>query len=221
MDVIPFVQDYGALVYALTFVWTFLEGETFVLFAGLAAQRDLLDARFVIAAAWAGTFVGDNAWFLLGRRYGARLMDQRPHWRASVDRALAALERWDAGFILSFRFIYGVRNVASFALGMSELKWRRFVVLNFLAAGLWACSFVGFGYVFGASLAPILGTVGTGFGLAMLGLFLCVSGAILVLRRASARRRAQVIPANNNQQSEAEARLLRHTASGTLRTNAP
>ena len=72
-----------------------------------------------------------------GSRAGATASMPRCHW----------LERYDTGFILSFRFIYGVRNFSSFALGLSAVHWERFLRLNFLAAGLWAATFVAAGYL--------------------------------------------------------------------------
>ncbi len=40
MDVNQLIADYGGWFYAITFLWTFLEGETFVIFAGAAAQTN-------------------------------------------------------------------------------------------------------------------------------------------------------------------------------------
>jgi hypothetical protein len=37
MDFVQLIRDYGPVFYVITFVWTFLEGETFVLFAATAA----------------------------------------------------------------------------------------------------------------------------------------------------------------------------------------
>ena len=92
-----------------------------------------------------------------------------PRWRHGVDVALHWLERYDAGFILSFRFIYGVRNFSSFALGLSAVKWDRFLRLNFLAAGLWAASFVAVGFFLGHAFKAMLGDIARSFGLVMLG----------------------------------------------------
>ncbi len=115
------IAEYGAYFYLIAFVWTFLEGETVVLFAGFAAAQGLLDPLLLLIAAWLGSFAGDQCYFWLGRHFGVRLLDRFPRWRHGVDAALHWLERYDAGFILSFRFIYGVRNFSSFALGLSAV----------------------------------------------------------------------------------------------------
>src|SRR5258705_356945 len=82
-----------------------------------------------------------------------------------VETALRWLERYNTGFILSFRFIYGVRNISSFAMGMSAVRWQRFLCLNFLAAGLWAASFVAAGYFLGHAFRAVLGHLVRSFSL--------------------------------------------------------
>jgi membrane protein DedA with SNARE-associated domain len=184
------IKEYGGLYYLLVFVWTFLEGETFVIFSGVAAREGLLDIWLLIACAWSGSFLGDQLYFLIGRRFGGRLLRRFPRMKPGVDKALSLLQRHSTGFILTFRFVYGVRNVSSFAIGMSELSWARFAALNFVAAGIWAFSFAGAGYLAGAAMQHVLGDIATGFGLVMLGAFLIA--AVVVLKLSKRRREAQI-----------------------------
>jgi membrane protein DedA with SNARE-associated domain len=181
-------HDYPALSYLATFVWTFFEGETFVLVAGFAAAEGAVNAPLLLLSAWLGSFAGDQCWFWVGRQFGQRVLARRPVWRARVDRALAWLERFDAGFILTFRFIYGIRNISSFALGVSAIGWRRFMLLNFAGAGIWAISFVGAGYLFGDAFDH----VASGIKIAVLSAAALLGGACLVYRL---RRRRPAIEA--------------------------
>ena len=144
------IADYGVYFYFLVFIWTFFEGETIVLFAGFAAAQGLLDPLLLLVCAGLGSYLGDQCYFWLGRNYGVRLLNRFPGWRPGVENALSWLERYDVWFILSFRFIYGVRNFSSFALGLSAVRWERFLRLNFLAAMVWAASFVAIGYFLAA-----------------------------------------------------------------------
>jgi membrane protein DedA with SNARE-associated domain len=190
MDIQRLIADYGTWSYLITFAWTFFEGETFVLFAGFAAAQGLLSGPLLLAAAWLGSFAGDQCYFWIGRRFGLRLLARQPGWRARVDTALSWLKRYDAGFILSFRFIYGVRNFSSFALGISGIGWRRFLALNFLAAGLWASAFVSAGYLCGHAFHHMLGEFAERFSLAMLALFALVLGGVHLCQRLRRRRAA-------------------------------
>ena len=201
MDVQELIRHHGLWVYLFTFIWTFFEGETFVLFCGFAAAQGLLNAPLLLIAAWLGSFAGDQFYFWVGRHFGLMLLERRPVWRARVDKALAWLRRFDIGFILSFRFIYGIRNVSSFALGISGIGWRRFLFLNFVAAGLWAAAFVGAGYLFGQASEAMLGDLAAEFRLVALSVFVVVvaSGSLAFLWR---RRRRRVVPAPEGRRAD-------------------
>jgi membrane protein DedA with SNARE-associated domain len=188
------ITQYGAYFYAIAFIWTFLEGETIILFAGFAAAQGFVDPWLLLFAAWLGSFSGDQLYFWLGRHFGPQLLKRFPRWRDSVNTALHWLEHYDTKFILSFRFIYGVRNFSSFALGLSSVHWDRFFRLNFLAAGLWAGSFIAVGYFLGHACRAVLGDLARWSGLAMLGVFVAIGTGMWLMHRLQ-RRRVRV-PAN-------------------------
>jgi membrane protein DedA with SNARE-associated domain len=152
-DVRLLIQHHGDLFYLLTFLWTALEGETFVIFAGLAAQKGMLNIWLLFLASWAGSFCGDQVFFVAGRRYGIRIFDWFPKLKPPIDRSLGWLERHAAIFILAYRFMYGIRNISGIAVGMSRLPWQKFVFWNALASFVWAAAFTGFGFLFGDVIA--------------------------------------------------------------------
>jgi membrane protein DedA with SNARE-associated domain len=192
MDIHHLLSLNGAPFYLGVFVWTFLEGETIVLLGGLAAAQGLVDPLLLTVAAWFGSFAGDQCYFWLGRQFGARLLDRYPRWRHGVDAALSWLERYDAGFILAFRFIYGVRNISSFALGLSTVRTNRFLWLNFVAAALWAASFVAVGYFLGHELRWVLGDLARSFKLGMLAVFVAIAGGMTLVHRRHRRRHLSI-----------------------------
>ncbi len=184
-----FIQNNGDLCYLITFLWTAMEGETFVIFASLAAQKGLLNVWFLFLAAWSGSFFGDQIMFSLGRRYGARIIKRFPKLEPPVDRCLVWLEKHAPAFILSYRFMYGIRNVSSFAIGMSHLPWKKFLVWNATAACIWAASFAGFGYFYGELVERMhMGTDEVSadiryFTLSILGLFILILGFRALMAR--------------------------------------
>jgi membrane protein DedA with SNARE-associated domain len=182
------VQEHGTYAYLITFVWTFFEGETFVLGVAFMAAQGLLSAPLLLAAAWLGSFAGDQCWFWIGRNFGLRWLAKRPAWRSRVDIALGWVKRFDAGFILTFRFIYGIRNVSSFALGISGVGWQRFLILNFIAAGLWAMIFIGAGYLFGHAFERMLGDYAERIKLILLGIVCAVALIAYIIYRWRRRR---------------------------------
>jgi len=153
--VAEFWSEWGMLAYAAAALWAFFEGETFVLVASAAgAATGLIDPWILMVCVWLGSFCGDQTWFALGRRFGPSLLRRMPKAEPRVAQASRLLDRYGALFVLSFRFLYGIRNVASAACGIAGMDWRRFLVLNFIAAGLWAGSFVAAGWFLGALLGP-------------------------------------------------------------------
>ncbi|MDR3449111.1 MAG: DedA family protein [Alphaproteobacteria bacterium] len=161
-------------------MWTALEGETFVIFAGLFAQRGMLNIWLLLLSAWSGTFIGDQIFFLTGRRFGIRILDHLPRLKQPIDRALGWLERHAEVFILAYRFMYGLRNISGIAIGMSHVPWRTFMLWNAIAAWIWAVSFAGFGYMYGDVIArmhhktEVVNENVRGLMLGMLGLFLFI-----------------------------------------------
>ena len=194
MDITQLIAEHGAYFYLIAFIWTFLEGETFVLFAAFAAAQGLLNPALLLASTWLGSFSRDQTYFWIGRHFGLRLLNRFPKWRYGVESALYWLERYNTGFILSFRFIYGVRNFSSFAMGLSAVHWKRFLVLNGLAAGLWAGSFVALGYFLGHAFRAMLGHLVRSLSLVMLIVFVVFTVAVWIFHRLQRRRQLRVPP---------------------------
>lgn len=184
-QIAEFMNEYGNWFYIGVFIWTFFEGETIVIFGGYAAHHGIVDPIKLLFVSWLGSFLGDQVWFFLGRRYGAALLNRFPKWRPKVEIALDLLYEFKTLFILSFRFIYGVRNVSSFAVGLSEISWARFSLTNFIAAGVWASSFVTAGYLFSQASEAALGKGAKIFGFGALFVFIAV--VWFLLRRVNAR----------------------------------
>ena len=155
MDWITWLQDWGDAFYPVAFLWAFFEGETFVIFGGMGAQLGIINLYWLVASVWIGSFLGDQLWFWLGRKWGNKALARFPAAETRAARILEWLEKYGVGFILVFRFLYGIRNIASVAIGTSRMPWSRFLFWNFIAAGIWAWSFAGAGYLFGEAAAAV------------------------------------------------------------------
>ena len=148
-----FVASYG---YLAVFVGTLLEGETILIAAGFAAHRGLLNWPLVVLVALVGATLGDQIAFLLGRWKGDALIERFPALGRQAPRIHALLERYDASFILSVRFLYGLRIAGPVIIGSSRVTFLRFAVLNVVGAALWAVLIAGAGYIFGAAIETVL-----------------------------------------------------------------
>jgi membrane protein DedA with SNARE-associated domain len=177
-----FWEAWGALAYVFAAAWAFFEGETFVIVAAAAGRATgYIDPWLLMVSVWIGSFAGDQTWFYLGRRWGPSALARFPKAADQFARASDMLERHGALFVLSFRFIYGIRNVASAVCGIAGMDRRRFLALNFLAAGLWAASFVAGGWFLGAAFEE-------GYAVWMLGAVALAIAAFLAYRSIRSRR---------------------------------
>lgn len=153
MDIAGWVQSYG---YAAVAVGTFLEGESVLLLAGAASHRGHLALPGVIAIATLASFAGDQLYFLLGRRYGQTLLARFPGMAPRARRMNELLARHHLPVILSIRFLYGLRIAGPIAIGMSDVSWLRFFVLNLAGALVWAALIASLGYGTGHALVYVL-----------------------------------------------------------------
>jgi membrane protein DedA with SNARE-associated domain len=154
MDLAYLVQTYG---YLAVFAGALLEGETILALAGFAAHRGYLALPWVIATAAFGGFLGDQVYFLVGRRNGARVLARFPRLAPGIERIERLVERYGAPIVVLVRFMYGLRAVGPIAIGMTGMHWARFAALNALGAALWAALVAALGYALGSTLELVLG----------------------------------------------------------------
>lgn len=156
MDIPSLVQHYG---YAAIVLGTFLEGETVLILGGIAAHLGYLTLPGVIVAAFAGAIIGDQTFFFLGRRNGQAWMQKRPDWQRRAQRVLNILRRHRIPLILGFRFVYGIRAVTPFVLGMSRVPVWQFILFNVIGASVWATAVGIAAYFLGHAIEPYLGQI--------------------------------------------------------------
>jgi membrane protein DedA with SNARE-associated domain len=147
------IETYG---YLAVLIGTFLEGETILVMGGFAAHQGHLHLPWVIAAAFAGTLCGDQLYFYLGRHHSQALLARRPLWQPKIDRVHGLLERYRYPILLGFRFLYGLRTVIPFVIGMSRIPTGLFVLLNIVGALVWAILIGTSGYLFGNAVEAVI-----------------------------------------------------------------
>jgi len=140
------------LPYLIILVWTLLEGETIVIIAGLAARDGHPWLPLVILCAFCGGLCSDQIAFFLGRYKGKSFIARRPGWQRRAEKVYRILEKHQIWLILGFRFLYGLRNITPFAIGMTRVPTRRFILLNVIGAIVWATTFACGGYIFGLAV---------------------------------------------------------------------
>lgn len=124
----------------------------------------------VLVAAVTAYAIGDSVWYLVGRRYGRRVL--RFLCRISltpdycVRQASLKFERWGTWALLFGKFLPGVSAVVSPLAGSVRMPWPRFFLLSSLGSALWASLAIGAGTYFSAQVKELLnvmeelGTIG-------------------------------------------------------------
>jgi membrane protein DedA with SNARE-associated domain len=157
VDIQTLLVRYGYLAILL---FTFLEGETIVILAGIAAAHNMLEPALVAVCAFAGSCTSDQIMFSLGKYKGNVILRYVPRLQNKLARAAIMMRRYDVAFILGFRFVYGVRNITPIMLGLSGVRHLKFLALNVLGAGIWASAFTAGGYYLGQAFIELAGQVG-------------------------------------------------------------
>lgn len=152
-DLLQHLAAFGPLAIALGAA---VEGQTSVIAGGVMAREEILSPAVVVLAAALGSGIVDYLLFVLGRSFRHTRWVKRTAAKPAFEKALVLIERYPAGFILSFRFIYGLRAAGPVAVGVSSVSTRKFAVLNAVAAGIWAGAFVALGYAFGPAVMTLL-----------------------------------------------------------------
>ncbi len=154
MSLQHFIAQFG---YLAAFIGAFLEGETAVVMAGFAAHRGYLHIGWVFVVASAAAFLSDQLYFFIGRRYGPRVLERKPNWKARSARIRRYIKERGTWFLFSFRFMYGIRTISPFMIGMSEVRAGRFALINATSAIVWGVTFSLVGFLVGAAAKQFIG----------------------------------------------------------------
>lgn len=143
---IEIVKDWG---YIAVLFGAMIEGESVILTACVMAYLGYLSIAKIVAIAFMGTLVADQGLYYVGRFYGERILERFPKLKTPSEKAFLLLHRWDIWYILSFRFIYGIRIVSPIVIGSAGITPQRFIPLNFISAVVWTSVSCTGGYLLG------------------------------------------------------------------------
>jgi membrane protein DedA with SNARE-associated domain len=153
-----FVADYGYWAVALALLCENagipVPGETTLLLASfLAYSEHRLHLGWIIVVATCAATLGDNLGYAIGYFGGRPLLDRYQNILRIPQRTLkngeALFERYGAAAIFFARFVVGMRVFAGPLAGVLRMRWRAFVVFNFLGAAVWVSVIASAGYLFG------------------------------------------------------------------------
>ncbi len=191
MSMEQLLRRYG---YYVILGWTFLEGETIVILAGMTIRKTGLSPELIALCAFLGSFCSDQLMFSLGKYKGRDVLRYFPRIERNMDKAAGLFKKYDVALILGFRFVYGVRNVTPIMLGISGVSHKKFFFLNAIGAAVWAVAFTYGGMLAGKLFMAVMHHVGHGI-FYLLILLAVVAGLLWFIRSRSAVKHVKEVAA--------------------------
>ena len=131
-----------------------------LLVAGALATTGKLPFGKLLAAAFLATVAADTAWFLLGRRYGQKILKTLCKLSLSPDSCVRQTEglfdTWGLTSLLFAKFVPGYSTVAPPLAGAAGATLPRFLAFTSAGTLIWAGTALGLGLVFHGAIDGVL-----------------------------------------------------------------
>ncbi len=148
---VQLVHDHRFWGYVILFIAMVLEGEMFLIAAGMLVSLEAFDWKDVLWISFAGVVLGNVMWYNLG----SKLKDAR-----LTRRILRRAERIMIFFLPEFRenpfksiffskFIYGANRATVIMSGVLHIPFKLFFKAEFFASIVWVLLYFIIGYFFG------------------------------------------------------------------------
>src|SRR5687768_16804893 len=93
--------------YLALMVGTFFEGETAILLASSLIYKGFFSGPHTVVFAFAGSFISDWVYYLVGRLNGKIFIERRPKLQAKVFPITNFFQKNRMQILLTYRFLYG------------------------------------------------------------------------------------------------------------------
>jgi membrane protein DedA with SNARE-associated domain/rhodanese-related sulfurtransferase len=153
-ELLSLITQYGLLVVALNVlldqIGLPIPAMPTLIVAGAMAAAGHLSVGPLFGWSVAACVAPDCAWYLVGQRYGIRVLKTLCRISLEPDSCVSQtqtrFERWGVNSLVVAKFVPGLAIIAPPLAGAMRIGWPRFAVLSALGAAIW----VGFGLTAGA-----------------------------------------------------------------------
>lgn len=156
-ELFEWIALYDRWVYGLLLAYAIGKTGPLPMVAGYISQSGALDLPSVLGTVLAGTLLGSQLRFIVGRRFAPSLYTRLPRFAPWLALGAAAVERYGPLLLPLYRFSKGTYTLVGVGAGASRLAWTRFLALDLLGAVCWTASWVLIGVAIataGAQLDP-------------------------------------------------------------------
>ena len=131
------------------FVWSILEGEFGLIFAGILIKQGYFSFEKVYLIAFLGAVIGDSISFFIGKfskKLAYKILNK---YKAVLNKIESWIKNYGGFIILFERYLYGTHIPALILLGMSGYNTLKFYLLEIIGVGIWVLFYVSLGYFLG------------------------------------------------------------------------
>jgi len=132
-------------------IFPFLPGDSLLFAIGAFAALGHLNLTAILLALFAAAVAGDSVNYVIGKKFGKKIVDNPkiPINQEHLDETQRFYEKNGGKTIILARFIPFIRTFAPFVAGVSNMRYKDFMVYNVTGAFVWVFSFILLGYFFG------------------------------------------------------------------------
>jgi membrane protein DedA with SNARE-associated domain/rhodanese-related sulfurtransferase len=131
-----------------------------LIITGAMAYRGEYSVPLLLLTAVVAALIADSIWYLLGKRYGRRVLSLLCRISLSPDSCVRQTEssytRWGAPSLLIAKFIPGFASVASALAGAIGTRTTTFLLFDAIGAAIWAGLGIFLGTLFSDSVDDLL-----------------------------------------------------------------
>lgn len=135
--------------YLALMVGTFFEGEIAIILSSSLIHKGMFNLIPTVFFAFAGSFVSDWLYYLIGRLNGKLFIERRPKLQAKVQPVTSFFQRNQIQILFTYRFLYGFRVIIPLIIGMSNIRPGQYLFFTIVSGLIWASTVTGIGYVIG------------------------------------------------------------------------
>ena len=150
---IELMKEYS---YIILYVWSILEGESGLIMAGIFSHTGDMNLYLSILVAALGGFSGDFIYFFIGRYNKKYVHKKLISQRRKFALTHLLLKKYGWPIIFVQRYMYGMRTLIPISIGLTGYSSKKFAIINFLSALVWAGMTITLAWYFGQDLLNLL-----------------------------------------------------------------
>lgn len=135
--------------YAIVFFGMFIEGEAFLILAGILVRGQVVDYTDTILVAFCAVILHDIGYWFIGKRLS--MTKKERGWFINMEKTgkiLKKLKKREGLYIFMSKFAWGMNRFALLSSGYSNTPIRKFLKYSIPAAFIWTTTFVSVGFMF-------------------------------------------------------------------------